>query len=241
MCLLSCFLGGWWEVRVQVCVWSRGTLLHGLPGQPEAQPEGRSRQSAGAGRRHCAPHSLWRKRSLPAGRRGAVCGRLALPRRLQLLTSEGSRCTPHIYTQTLPKSLNAHSKIQSWNCWAAGKENLALESFMALSPAPWKTFINSVSSQAKNEWGNNLRQLVSYAIIWEREKRRGLWSGLCSSAHLTSYLKEENGLMLLWRPSEARPYAANLKRMGRHPLYTRLKELLHIWVCDTLLFLKTIK
>lgn len=45
-------------------------------------------------------------------------------------------CT-HKHSQSL---LTPTLKIQSWNCWAAWTENLALRSLVVLSPAPWKTF-----------------------------------------------------------------------------------------------------
>uniref|UniRef100_A0A3B3DWU7 ETS domain-containing protein n=1 Tax=Oryzias melastigma TaxID=30732 RepID=A0A3B3DWU7_ORYME len=44
------FSGGRGEVRVQVCVRPRGSVLHGLPRQPEAEPEGGPGRAAGPGR-----------------------------------------------------------------------------------------------------------------------------------------------------------------------------------------------
>lgn len=87
----DCWSGCWWEVCLQVRVWPRGSLLHGLPWQPEAQSEGGSREPAWAGRRDRAPCPLRWRHALPAGCWGAGCGGLPLPRQLQLLT----RCTKH--------------------------------------------------------------------------------------------------------------------------------------------------
>lgn len=120
-----CSPGGWWEVCVQVCVWPRGSVLHGLPRQPEAQPEGGPRQPARPGWWHTAPHTLRWKCSLSARCWGAVCGRLVVSRWLWLLI-----CS------RLPKPQGHTLKIQSLNCWAAWNKNHTLysSSFPLLLP-----------------------------------------------------------------------------------------------------------
>lgn len=157
ICLLSCFLGGWWEVCVQVCVRPWGSLLHGLSWQSEAQPESRPGQSAGAGRWHCSPHPLWWNCSLPAGGRGAVCGRLALPRWLQLLTRRTSRDAQHTHTRKHSQSLLMPSlKISELELPSHLEGKLGTALLHGSLSCSLEDLQKTISSQAKNEWGKNL-------------------------------------------------------------------------------------
>lgn len=100
-CLHCCFSGGWGAVCVQVCLWPRGSVLHGLPWQPEAQPEGWPRQPTGPGRGHCASHPLRWDCSLSSRCWRAMHGWTALPGWLRLLMSGArSRRTTHVHANT---------------------------------------------------------------------------------------------------------------------------------------------
>lgn len=81
--LCMCRAGGWWEIRVQVCVRSRGLVLHGVPRQSAAGAEdghGAADQRGG----HGAVVALWRKHGLRPG--WALLPAPPVQRGLRLLT-----------------------------------------------------------------------------------------------------------------------------------------------------------
>lgn len=90
--------GGRREIRLQVCVRPRGTLLHGVPGQPTASTEdwrGAADQRGG----HGAAVPLWREHGLRPG--GALLSTTPLQRRICLLTKQTHTHThTHIHPDT---------------------------------------------------------------------------------------------------------------------------------------------